>query len=203
MGKNFKWTDAAKELLHKCVTDRLTARQAAAVISERFDHRVSRESALKKALSLGWGFDGDSPNNGKRNMPQFANGVARVPKAPVAPRVPKVKAPKAAKPRSISALPPRKPALAPIAPALAEIVEPAEVVVPISQRVTLDDLRNGTCRWPIARDDDQWMFCGGHGANFAAGRPYCAGHARASRGTGTPSERRAVKDGARAAERAA
>jgi hypothetical protein len=51
--------------------------------------------------------------------------------------------------------------------------------VPVEQRLTLDALRNDTCRWPLG---DGWpfgdgiLFCGGAGADFAAGVPYCPHH---------------------------
>lgn len=89
----------------------------------------------------------------------------------------------------------RKPApSAPIAPALTPIAEPAEVAIPVSDRVTLLDLRDSMCRWPVGHDGARHLFCGAHSADFAHGRPYCAEHAEAAHERGTESERRAIKD---------
>lgn len=51
----------------------------------------------------------------------------------------------------------------------------AEVVVPISRRISIMELREGTCRWPIGDPTHaDFVFCGG---DCDTGRPYCAGHA--------------------------
>lgn len=52
----------------------------------------------------------------------------------------------------------------------------ADVVVPISDRVTIMDLRENMCRWPIG--DPSWAefrFCG---ARALTGMPYCDCHAQ-------------------------
>jgi hypothetical protein len=49
--------------------------------------------------------------------------------------------------------------------------------------VTLIDLRNDTCRWPLAKFLDQAVFfCGAAGADLARKRPYCAAHTARARG---------------------
>jgi GcrA cell cycle regulator len=50
-----------------------------------------------------------------------------------------------------------------------------DVVIPLSERVTIMELREQMCRWPIGdpgRED--FRFCGGR---IATGSPYCAHHA--------------------------
>lgn len=77
----------------------------------------------------------------------------------------------------------------PIVPALEKIDE--AVVLPVSEFVTIVDLTNGTCRWPIGTPGTEaFHFCGAPGANLEAGRPYCAHHAEAARSRiFTPKER--------------
>ncbi|MBS4018741.1 MAG: hypothetical protein KGZ68_10940, partial [Dechloromonas sp.] len=52
-----------------------------------------------------------------------------------------------------------------------------EAVIPISARVTLMDLRESSCRWPMGDpQSDEFRFCGGKAV--IGGGPYCAYHAR-------------------------
>ncbi len=50
-----------------------------------------------------------------------------------------------------------------------------EVIVPISRRISIMELREGTCRWPMGDPlAPDFVFCGG---DCDVGRPYCAAHA--------------------------
>jgi GcrA cell cycle regulator len=50
------------------------------------------------------------------------------------------------------------------------------IVVPISEPVTLVDLREAMCRWPIGDPQQpEFRFCG---AKSPSGAPYCEGHRR-------------------------
>jgi GcrA cell cycle regulator len=52
-----------------------------------------------------------------------------------------------------------------------------EVVIPMSERVTLMELRESTCRWPMGDPTTpEFRFCGG--PSPIGGGPYCAYHAR-------------------------
>ena len=52
-----------------------------------------------------------------------------------------------------------------------------EVVIPMSERVTLMELRESTCRWPMGDPTtSEFRFCGG--PSPVGGGPYCAYHAR-------------------------
>ncbi|HRK24541.1 MAG TPA: GcrA family cell cycle regulator [Beijerinckiaceae bacterium] len=52
----------------------------------------------------------------------------------------------------------------------------AEVVVPISRRITIMELREGTCRWPMGDPlTPEFVFCGG---DCDIGKPYCTAHAQ-------------------------
>ena len=50
-----------------------------------------------------------------------------------------------------------------------------EVVVPISRRISIMELREGTCRWPLGDPlNPDFVFCGG---DCEVGKPYCTAHA--------------------------
>lgn len=75
---------------------------------------------------------------------------------------------------------PRKPVEKPMVPEIVvELVKPVvvtqTVVIPLSGRVTLADLREGLCKWPHGdpRHED-FHFCGG--ATPGVGIPYCGAH---------------------------
>ena len=52
----------------------------------------------------------------------------------------------------------------------------AEVVVPISRRISIMELREGTCRWPLGDPlNPDFVFCGG---DCDVGKPYCSAHAQ-------------------------
>jgi hypothetical protein len=59
----------------------------------------------------------------------------------------------------------------------------------------LMDLTTCVCRWPLTADGPHLFCC----AEVVTGSPYCEHHKIRSRGPGTKSERRAVKDARRAA----
>jgi GcrA cell cycle regulator len=51
-----------------------------------------------------------------------------------------------------------------------------DVVVPFSERVTIMDLREYMCRWPMGDPTTpEFRFCG---ARSSTGMPYCAYHSR-------------------------
>jgi GcrA cell cycle regulator len=65
------------------------------------------------------------------------------------------------------------------------VIKPAPMIftndrdIPLEQRVTLWDLTNETCRWPIDIVGlPSYHFCGHRSADLAAGMPYCEHHAR-------------------------
>lgn len=50
----------------------------------------------------------------------------------------------------------------------------AEVVVPISRRISIMELREDTCRWPLGDPmQPEFVFCGG---DCDVGKPYCTAH---------------------------
>lgn len=53
----------------------------------------------------------------------------------------------------------------------------SEVVIPFSERVTIMDLRESSCRWPMGDPmNPEFRFCGAR--TGAAGGPYCVAHSR-------------------------
>jgi GcrA cell cycle regulator len=57
-----------------------------------------------------------------------------------------------------------------------------DMALPESRRLTIGQLRNSTCRFPICGHprDENFSYCGAPGADYAAGKPYCPGHAQIS-----------------------
>jgi GcrA cell cycle regulator len=61
------------------------------------------------------------------------------------------------------------------------LIEPAleDVAIPLEQRVSLMQLTNETCRFPVGEPGtDTFFFCGKRQADMAHGHPYCRHHAR-------------------------
>jgi len=150
------WTDERVELLKKMWLDGLSASQ----IANELGHGVSRNAVIGKVHRLG------------------LSGRAKTPAAAAAPAV---------RPRKEE---PARPVAAPIthgALALAMDVAPApapaprvavdDVVIPISERVTIMDLREAMCRWPLGDPtNSDFRYCG---AKMQIGSgPYCLAHAR-------------------------
>jgi GcrA cell cycle regulator len=147
------WTDERVELLRKLWLDGLSASQIAAELA----HGITRNAVIGKVHRLG-----------------------------LSGRV-KAQAPAASRQRTRSAAP--RPAPRPAAPVargnLAVAFRPMEapeplpmedVVIPMSEMVTIMDLREGMCRWPVGDPTTpEFRFCGSKGASVG---PYCQHHAR-------------------------
>ena len=152
------WTDERVELLKKLWGDGLSASQIAAEIGGG----ITRNAVIGKVHRLGLSGRGKA----KAAPPQRPRKTTQAPSAP---------APDAPAPRS-------SPVLAPVPPALAVEPQPVamtvadEVGVPLSERVTIMDLREAMCRWPMGDPTKpDFRFCG---ARSVAGLPYCTHHAR-------------------------
>lgn len=152
----FGWPEDALVMLRTMIADRASSTVTAAAMSERFGHPISRSAVIAKALRLGLHFASVSPLNTARDVPK------KHPMRKLAPSRIVDKAPMVARVPVASVFPP--------------IVEPAAVAIPTTGRVTIDDLTDSTCRWPIAHDGDTHLFCGSAGAGLSEGRPYCAEH---------------------------
>jgi GcrA cell cycle regulator len=153
------WTDERVETLRKLWLDGRSASQIAAELS----NGITRNAVIGKVHRLG------------------LSGRVKAP-APAAPR------PRPAKPQQSVQRPVASRPMTPISrgnTALAYapqtemmiIEKPAEeVVIPMSERVTITDLREAMCRWPLGDPaTSDFRYCG---AKSPVGTPYCGYHAR-------------------------
>lgn len=154
------WTDERVELLRKLWSDGLSASQVAAELGPG----ITRNAVIGKIHRL---------------------GLAERAKTAAAPRP---RAAKAARPQGATvASAPRSGghvvhgnvalAFAPQAVVVARVAPEEEVVIPMSDRVTLMELRESMCRWPMGDPTTaEFRFCGAH-SPIGSG-PYCSHHAR-------------------------
>ena len=151
------WTDERVELLAKLWNEGLSASQIAAELGGG----VSRNAVLGKIHRLGLA---------ERGKAQTA-ATARVRK-PARP-ADAVAAEEAPKPEQAPA--PRRAAPQLVADGLTAH-RPEQVVVPLSERVTIMELREFMCRWPLGDPTTaEFRFCG---ARAITGLPYCGAHAQ-------------------------
>jgi GcrA cell cycle regulator len=154
------WTDERVELLRKLWSDGLSASQVAAELGPG----ITRNAVIGKIHRL---------------------GLAERAKTAAAPRP---RAAKAARPQGATvASAPRSGghvvhgnvalAFATQAVVVARVAPEEEVVIPMSERVTLMELRESMCRWPMGDPTTpEFRFCGAH-SPIGSG-PYCSHHAR-------------------------
>lgn len=155
------WTDERVELLKKLWADGLSASQIAGEIGG-----VTRNAVIGKVHRLGL--------SGRAKAPSSATRATR----PAAPRKtgnggnishqrPQPRGSAATAPRPILfALPAREP----------EPLVSEDVLVPFSERVTIMELKDAMCRWPMGDPTTaEFRFCG---ARCGSGATYCTYHAR-------------------------
>jgi GcrA cell cycle regulator len=150
------WTDERVDLLRKLWSEGLSASQIAAELA----NGITRNAVIGKVHRLG-----------------LSGRVKTV--APAAAR-PRVQAPRAAKPttqrattvvRGNTALVMEARAYEAPAPRPVE-----DVVIPISERVTIMELREAMCRWPLGDPSTpEFRYCG---SRSDVGASYCSHHAR-------------------------
>ena len=152
------WTDERVELLKKLWSDGLSASAIATELGG-----VTRNAVIGKVHRLGLSgrAKAPAPQTQRRAKP------TRVPSHPMR---------TTALVRGNTALASDlAPALAPEPQAEAEHRPVEDVVIPLSERVTIMELREQMCRWPLGdpgRED--FRFCGGRST---PGVPYCSHHA--------------------------
>jgi GcrA cell cycle regulator len=145
------WTDERVELLKKLWSEGLSASQIAAELGG-----ITRNAVIGKVHRLGL--------SGRAKSPSSA-------------------APRPRKPRAAQMLRMARPAMrgnTALAQAFEVELEPEPVpydnVIPLTQRRTILELNEQTCRWPIGDPGStEFFFCGGP---CMAGLPYCAYHSR-------------------------
>lgn len=160
------WTDERVELLKKLWSDGLSASQIAGELGN-----VTRNAVIGKVHRLG--LSGRAKSAPATSAPRSS-----------APRKTPTRSPShpmggqgghAGMTRGANALAPQYSAEAEAetqaAPAPSE-----DVVIPFSERVTIMDLREYMCRWPMGDPTTaEFRFCGGRSQT---GMPYCSYHAR-------------------------
>lgn len=172
MGDNLDslWTEERVTLLKSLWASGMSAGQIVNELEGRFTRnaiigKISR-MGLSGRVNLKGSKTGISPKRSTQpNMPRREKTVA--PAAVIA----TVSAP--AKPKL-----PKEPDFGETMPV--DIAPVSEDVSPLAQRVTLLQLTNSTCRWPIGDvGHPNFAFCGGD-ADLNRGRPYCGHHAKQS-----------------------
>ena len=149
------WTDERVELLRKLWQDGLSASQIAGELGAG----ITRNAVIGKVHRLGM--------SGRVKPPSAASARPRAPK-PARPAGPLPMRPLAM--RGNTAL-----AAAPM-PAELPRVRMEDNVVPIAECVTITDLREHMCRWPLGDPTTpEFRFCGARTGDIG---PYCSGHAR-------------------------
>ncbi|CAH1651312.1 GcrA cell cycle regulator [Hyphomicrobiales bacterium] len=156
------WSDERVELLRKLWSDGLSASQIAAELGG-----ITRNAVIGKVHRLGLS-----------GRAKSTAGSSPRPRKPV--RQPGVASPAPAVTvpgpmRTSAALAPQP--LAEAAPVLVRLAQPREdVVIPMSERVTIMELRESMCRWPMGDPTTpEFRFCG---ARSELGMPYCSHHSR-------------------------
>ena len=171
------WTDERVELLKKLWSDGLSASQIAAQLGG-----VSRNAVIGKVHRLKLSGRGKTTKTTPRTKKPAETVVNPTPQAPRATRTTPVQPVAAAvaaaakpQPSSIGATALK---LDFVADAVSEAEEQpsTDVVVPMSRHLSLLQLSENTCKWPIGDPlSDDFYFCG---ADAGDSGPYCAFHAK-------------------------
>ena len=171
------WTDERVELLKKLWSDGLSASQIAAQLGG-----VSRNAVIGKVHRLklsGRGKTTKTTSRTKKPAETIVNNVASAvranrptPAQPVAAAVAAASQPQAS---SIGATALK---MEFVADAVSEVKEQpsTDVVVPMSRHLSLLQLSENTCKWPVGDPlSEDFYFCG---ADAGESGPYCAFHAK-------------------------
>lgn len=150
------WTDERVELLKKLWLDGHSASQIAAELG----HGITRNAVIGKVHRLGL----SGRDKVAAAPPQRGRATAKPVERPAPNRtMPPV--------RGNTAL-----AIDTFVAPLRETKSAQDVVVPISERVTIMDLKEAMCRWPLGDPSTpEFRFCG---TKAGAGATYCGPHAR-------------------------
>jgi GcrA cell cycle regulator len=152
------WTDERVELLKKLWSDGLSASQIAAELGN-----VTRNAVIGKVHRLG--LSGRAKDKAA-STPQRPRKASRAPSAP---------APITPVSRSNVVIAPL-PHPAALEEKGTEVLADEDMAIPMSERVTIMDLRESMCRWPMGDPTKpEFRFCG---ARSITGLPYCNHHAR-------------------------
>jgi GcrA cell cycle regulator len=172
------WTDERVELLRKLWTQGLSASQ----IATELNHGITRNAVIGKVHRLGLSGRAKTPST-PSSRPRK---VTRAPSHPLT-HTGGSRASSGGSFSSVGAssgggsvrgnLALAASAETMLSPVIDYDVQPFEdVVVPMSERISIMELRETTCRWPFGDPSSaDFRFCGG---NSPVGTPYCSFHAR-------------------------
>ncbi|MGX5735292.1 GcrA family cell cycle regulator [Bosea thiooxidans] len=157
------WTDERVELLKKLWSDGLSASQIAAELGN-----VTRNAVIGKVHRLG--LSGRAKSAAQPAAPRNAAPRKAPTRSPSHPMGNPAAAIRGAHALAPSALPEAEVETA------QEPLPSEDVVIPFSERVTIMELREYMCRWPMGDPTSpEFRFCG---ARSQTGLPYCGYHAR-------------------------
>ncbi len=152
------WTDERVELLRRLWDEGLSASQIASQLGG-----VSRNAVIGKVHRLG--LSGRSKSGGAETSERGKPGQETEAEVTI------VEAPTIAEPPAIVSHRP-----APNFPLVSAAPSPEPVALPVSERVTIMELRESMCRWPMGDPTSpDFRFCGGRAIT---GLPYCTHHAQ-------------------------
>jgi GcrA cell cycle regulator len=173
------WTEERVELLRKLWLEGLSASQIAGVLGEG----VTRNAVIGKVHRL--------KLSGRAKPAAAAPRVRQTPRTAPAVSSParRITSPSAPRPSTnpISAMMKARPMASVQGATALKMSEdlavdldlapaPAEMFIPVDQRLSLLDLSEVTCKWPIGDPlSSEFYFCGQHSVE---GKPYCEFHAR-------------------------
>ena len=166
------WTEERVELLKKLWTEGLSASQIAAALGDG----ITRNAVIGKVHRLKLA--------GRAKQTSAAPRVRTPQRAPRRPGLsgtssrPSIGG--ASRPRSIGAAPmvgaTALKVTEQVAPQAYEAPQTAELEIPVEQRLSLLQLNENTCKWPIGDPlNADFHFCGQHSLE---GKPYCEFHSR-------------------------
>lgn len=157
------WTDERVELLKKLWSDGLSASQIAAELGN-----VTRNAVIGKVHRLG--LSGRAKSAAQPATPRNAAPRKAPTRSPSHPMGNPAAAIRGAHALAPSALPETEVETA------QQPLPSEDVVIPFSERVTIMELREYMCRWPMGDPTTpEFRFCG---ARSQTGMPYCGYHAR-------------------------
>jgi GcrA cell cycle regulator len=151
------WTDERVELLRQLWLDGKSASQ----ISAQLGHGVTRNAVIGKVHRLGLAGRAKAPSS------------AAAPRAASAPRMPPRPASSSAR-TAVRGATARARAAEPTLDTR-PVYQEDDVVVPMSLRVTIIDLKEAMCRWPLGDPTSSEFRCCG---SPAASGPYCTHHGK-------------------------
>ncbi|WP_158807726.1 GcrA family cell cycle regulator [Beijerinckia sp. L45] len=156
------WTDERIELLRKLWLDGLSASRIATELAGG----VTRNAVIGKVHRLGLSgrVKAAAPSNPARPRESAPQSSARAPIAP----------------QRAAAMPMRGNAALAVQPrplAMAQVQRSSGDVVPMNEPVTIMELRESSCRWPVGDPTSaEFRYCGGKAT--AGEGPYCNYHSR-------------------------